>query len=83
MRTTHEVTSSDSEITEKIPHRVNPAIAQLATEERATHEVFKLYPSRITINKLRPCTLEYRLPCGSRVMVPSPDSTRPSHRRGS
>ena len=73
VRTAQDMISFDFEVTERVPQRVNPVIAQRATEECVTREIFNCHPLRMTINELRLCDLEYRLPCGSRVIVPSLD----------
>ena len=65
--------SYDSEVDERAPQCVDLVIAQRAAKEHTTREIFKRYLSKLTIIELRSCASEYRLPCGSRVMVPSPD----------
>jgi len=67
-----DVVSSNFEVIERVPHRIAHVVTERATEECVTHKVFKCYPSKLTISKLRSCALEYRLPCVTRVMVPSP-----------
>ena len=73
VRTAQNMVLSDFDVTEIVPQYTNPIVAQQAFGERATHEVFKCYLSKLTINELRSCALECHLPCGTRVIVPSPD----------
>lgn len=73
LRTVRSVASSNFEVAERIPQCAAPAVALRAFEEHATREVFKRYPSQMTFKELKSCASEYRLPCDSRLMVPSPD----------
>lgn len=72
LQTAQDVISSDSEVAERVSRCTAPVVALRAAEESATHEVFKRYPSKLTINYLKLCASTYRLPCGTRLMVPSP-----------
>lgn len=53
------VVSSDFEVAKRVPQSTNPAVAQRAFEERTTHEIFKRYPSKLTINELMSCASTY------------------------
>lgn len=71
-RTVQDVASSRSGVAEGVLQCAAPALTQRSSEERAAREIFKRYPSRLTIGKLTSHAATYRLPCGTRLMVPSP-----------
>jgi len=57
------------EVAKGVVQCADPTVTQRATEERAACEVFKRYPSKLTVSDLRLYVSEYRLPCGIRIIT--------------